>query len=297
MDSSLDPLLCPLRAIALRRWGAELILRRDVRLQDPACSVVRGLVGDRFRATRCSTGAAGCDGCEATEGCDFARAFGASGAGVAEADPRPFWLRGVPADERLSTGTTVHAELITLAGVTPSEPMLAAAFYDALSRLGADALARHTLRILPDAMLPWTDAPSRPARAWRITALTPLRIQGDPARSRENCPALPWLASLASAGIRRVADLVARYGGGMTAPRVRMPSLREVRVERQDLRAWRGSRFSQRQQKRIALDGMLGSIDVTGIDALVALLRVLERTSVGKSTALGFGSLRVDPIE
>jgi CRISPR/Cas system endoribonuclease Cas6 (RAMP superfamily) len=123
-----------------------------------------------------------------------------------------------------------------------------------------------------------------------------LQLRGDLARSRENCPSFPWLALLVSAGLRRVASLVERFGGGGPVPRVQMPHLRDVHVVEDTLRVVQTTRYTQRQEKRVPIEGWTGEVQLTGesVDAIVPLLRAMEVTGVGKGTTMGLGALGVE---
>jgi hypothetical protein len=74
-----------------------------------------------------------------------------------------------------------------------------------------------------------------------------------------------------------------------------LPDLRGVRVRFGQLLPWVGSHFSQRQEQRYPLEGLVGHLEIEG-EALVPLsplLSVLPLVGVGKKTTHGFGHLRV----
>ena len=50
-----------------------------------------------------------------------------------------------------------------------------------------------------------------------------------------------------------------------------------------------------RKRRRQLLEGFVGEVTVVGegLDVILPLLRVLERTNVGRKTAFGFGEVRV----
>jgi CRISPR/Cas system endoribonuclease Cas6 (RAMP superfamily) len=78
--------------------------------------------------------------------------------------------------------------------------------------------------------------------------------------------------------------------------KLRLPDLRDVRVRDGAVRAWSGSRYSHRQGRRIPLRGFAGEAVLAGagVRALAPLLDAASVTGVGRSEALGFGSLRVE---
>lgn len=287
----LDGVLSRLRALRLREVRATVTLRGGARVDDgPPCVVLRGLTGEHFRALRCLTGAPRCEGCGEAGRCDFARAFGAVEAGVPGDEPRPFWLRGVGAGD-LAVDSVVDASLVVAedAGVG----LLSASFLEALARLGTHPARRNAMRAVDDRALSWPAAPPA-SEAWRITLHSPAVLTGDLARSADNCPAMPALALLVSAGLRRVAALVERFGGAPVG-RLRMPSLRAARIVEGGFTGWSGRRHAKRQGKMVPLEGSVGSVVVTGVDAAVPLLSALAVTNVGKATAMGFGWLSVAP--
>lgn len=296
MHDTPDAILGHLRALPLSRWRAELTLRHELALASPACTLVRGLMGERLRALRCLTGAPRCDGCPQARRCEFAALIGAPEAGVAGDDPRPFWWRGVPCAEALPVGARFTVEVFTVAAAMHSETTLTEAFTDALERLGTNPSRRHAVRVIDHTRVTWPPVTSARVQSVHLTALTPLQLRGDLARSRENCPSFPWLALLVSAGLRRVASLVERFGGGGPVPRVQMPHLRDVHVVEDTLRVVQTTRYTQRQEKRVPIEGWTGEVQLTGesVDAIVPLLRAMEVTGVGKGTTMGLGALGVE---
>jgi CRISPR/Cas system endoribonuclease Cas6 (RAMP superfamily) len=105
---------------------------------------------------------------------------------------------------------------------------------------------------------------------------------------------MPSLALLASAGLRRVAALVERFGGAPVG-RVKMPDLRAARVVEDSFGAWSGRRYAKRQGRVVPLEGASGHAVVRGIEEAAPLLHALAVTNVGKATSMGFGWLSVEP--
>lgn len=121
-------------------------------------------------------------------------------------------------------------------------------------------------------------------------------LRGDLDISARACPRAPWLALLVRAGIRRLDALLTAFAGA-TPRYAELPSMVDVEVEGQ-LSRWRGSRYSRRQAQRFPLDGLVGRAVARGeaMHEVGALLRVLELTSVGKATSMGFGALSAEPL-
>ncbi len=293
--------LRPVHSLALRVLRANVVLRSSYAFQDPVCTVVRGLMGEQFRALRCLTGERSCAGCTAAPDCDFARVIGApDAAGQAAGETtRPFWLQGVPPAHEISSGTSFTASLVVVDDVVPRYPHLASALLDALERIGEDGVC-NTVTVVSDVRetLGEVLANARTdARSLRIEARTPLRLRGDYDRSEERCPQAPWLPLLTSAGLERVAS-IARSFMGVALSRTQLPDFRAVVVRHGGLRPWSGSRYSHRQDQRIPLEALTGGAVVAGdaIQTLAPLLAVMSAVSVGRSTSMGLGHLHVEPV-
>ncbi len=291
--------LAPLHNMGLRRTRLAVTLRRDVAFDDPACSIVRGLAAASLRGARCLTRADRCEGCVETAACDYASLVGTGDEDDGDVT-RPWWPAGVPGETSRPRGDRWQVTLTSVPSRAPRVSPLVAGMVDALERLGDPMLTRNAVEELDAGPVAWP-APPDGVRALRVTTVSPIlvRLDGDGGldRSASRCPDAPWLAFLAGAALRRVSALVSTFAGERT-PRIALPDLGSVRTREGALTDWRGSRFSRRQRRRIPLRGFAGSAVVEG-DALAALYPLLEAatvTSVGRSVALGFGSLRVEAL-
>ena len=293
-----------LAALELTALDIAVHFRAPIRLADPACAVVRGLLGERLRDLRCLTRAPTCEGCADTTRCDYARIFtGEAASSALRTGARalhPYWLQGLPVARTIDAGTRLTARLTVTGPAASALPYLDVALRDALARIGAlpresapELSASRTQRLA----LPLAE-PVPGASLWRIEASTPLVLRGDPDACERACPRAPWLALLVRAGIRRLDALLGAFSPVAAPPRVEMPRLDDVEVVEGQLVRWRGSRFSQRQGQRFPLDGLTGNAVVRGPAMATAgtLLRVLEVTGVGKATSMGFGVLAAAPL-
>jgi hypothetical protein len=277
--------------------------RAPVDLADPACAVVRGLLGERLRDFRCLTRAPTCEGCSETAACDYARVFGGevdlAGLPGWARGLHPYWLQGLPAAAEIHADARFTARLVVAGFAVPVLPYLDVALRDALARLGAhprerapelsaSRIARVTLPPAP---------PAEGARCWRIETLTPLVLRGDMDACARACPQAPWLALLVRAGVRRLGALQHAFSPA-PAPWADLPALDDVEVIEGRMERWHGSRMSRRQGQRFPLDGLVGSAVVQGSGMAVTgrLLEALAVTSVGKSTTMGFGAMTAEPI-
>lgn len=279
--------LRPALDLPLVEATVEVTLGARVQLASPLCTVVRGLMGQRLRELRCSTGAPSCVGCASAPGCDYARIFDGP-------SPHPFWIQGVPATTALEAGTNVVTRLIVAGPAHAALPYLEVAFRDALRAAGGGAhlsptrARRSSLREL---------GPSPAAGPLRLRTATPLFLRGDEERCAALCPQASWLALVARAGVRRLDALVRAFAPppGGSLPRALLPDLTAVEIVDGGWAPWRASRFSHRQHQRLPLEGIHGEAVLAGdeLGALTPLLCALTVTSVGKATSLGFGGLRV----
>ncbi len=291
-----------LAALRLSSVQVEATFPRALRLDAPACAVLRGLLGERLRDLRCLTRAPTCGGCTEIAGCDYAAVFGAPPGQASDGTgSHPYWLQGISADREAPAGAKLRARLVVGASVASVLPYLDVALRDALARLGAgpilprDARPRiEASRIGPLEFPAWTHG----VRTWRIEARSPLILRGDTAACEQACPKVPSLALLGRAGVRRLDALLRASSTEGELPRVAFPDLRGVEVVEGELRPWTASRFSQRQGQRYPLSGLIGSLTVRGegMSELGVLLQALAITSIGKATTMGFGALAVEPL-
>ncbi|MCS6912334.1 MAG: CRISPR system precrRNA processing endoribonuclease RAMP protein Cas6 [Myxococcales bacterium] len=278
--------LGPVLALRLHEVGMDLMLRRRAKLTGLACVLVRGLLGEQLRAAWCLTGAPQCTGCPVAGECDFARFFHGGG-------PHPFWLQGVPADDVLPAGRRVQARLCLLPPLHRAAPLLTEALQRALlAVLPAADLVRTQQATLPVAAL----LPEVSGGAVRLWTETPLDLRGSWDLCRTQCPQAPWFALLLRAGVRRLDGLLRLCRPPEEpVPRVALPDLRGLQVQGR-LVPWRGSRYSHRQEQRLLLRGLVGEVLLQGdpVPEVLPLLRVLAVTGVGKATAFGLGSMRLE---
>jgi len=287
----LDAWLQPALALPLIEIALDVTIRTRVSVSSPACAVVRGLIGRRLRDLRCLTGAPTCRSCPVAAACDYGRIFDGE-------SPHPFWLQGIPATAELAPGAQLAARLYLAAPAHTVAQYLDVTLRDALRALDPDAsLTASTVRCLTlGELMPAAPQPPEDGQL-HLRTETPLCLRGDEELCRALSPRVPWLALLARAGIRRLDALVRAFAppAGGRLPRAELPDLVTVELIRGALSPWSSSRFSHRQHQRMPLEGLQGDAVVDGPDlaALAPLLRALTVTSVGKSTSLGLGTLRV----
>lgn len=281
--------------------------------------LLRSAVGFHLRQRECLTGAPTCAGCGVAADCWYAYAFEtpaslASAPGLRHADlyrPHPYFLSAAPAQElELRPGATLPCLLTLMGASEPSLVRLAGAL-DLAGRSGRWGgrfrIARMTSPLDPRVELPVKDPPDcaaavhwpawkipdeSGARAIRIQTIAPLRL-----RRRGTLIRKPAFGDIIQALTRRV-HLLAQTFAELDLP----PGWADELLERANgtrlLRAeWEydcETRFSGRQKQRIPLDGVMGTLEVSGdLGPLWAYLDLARWIGIGSSTSHGFGSVHV----
>jgi len=129
-------------------------------------------------------------------------------------------------------------------------------------------------------------------KSCRMTLLTPLRLQ-----TEGRITSFPDGAALRDAVVRRADTLAQIYGGGalFRSPPAALPALE---LEDALLRVTNVGRYSRRQGRRMRWPGLVGELILggPGLTLLWPLLRFCEQVQLGKATAFGFGSFRLEPL-
>lgn len=279
----------------------DALTTRDISLQDPLCTTLRGLLGNQLRGLRCLTRAPSCAGCPEIPRCDYVRLFDA-GLYAHTGHVPPFWLQGVTHEKQLPAGHRSSGRLILLGTEKAMLPYLEAALRDALLVLGRSARSEGlwkpalSVRLRPPVQLPWPSGPR--AERWVLRAQSPLILSDDPEEAARACPEAPELALLLRAGVRRLYRLYRASGQEGSFDTLELPDLTGIRKDFGEMMPWKGSRYSQRQHQRMPLGGRLGELEVSGevLLELSPLLALLPLLSVGKQTTLGMGHLIAEPL-
>ncbi len=133
---------------------------------------------------------------------------------------------------------------------------------------------------------------SEPVHTLRCTLETPLRLKKDNALHKE----LPFHV-LIRAALRRIAALEAAYGQGEPALDYSGLARRAERVETtQSTIRWQDLlRFSNRQQQKVSLSGLVGTAEYRGeLHEFVPLLAYVEQVNLGKQTVFGLGKITME---
>ncbi len=133
--------------------------------------------------------------------------------------------------------------------------------------------------------------PSNEVKALTIHLQTPLRVKHENYLKAD----LPFHV-LIRAALRRISSLFACYGDG--EPDLNYHGLveraRGVRTEESNLRWFDWERYSNRQETRMLMGGMIGSVTYKGdLAEFLPVLRICEEVHLGKQTTFGLGQIKI----
>ncbi|MBK6943016.1 MAG: CRISPR system precrRNA processing endoribonuclease RAMP protein Cas6 [Planctomycetes bacterium] len=305
-----------LRSLRIATLRIRARARDALRLPRFAGSTLRGAFGHALFDTACATGTRDCAPCALRERCAVPYVFetpieadDARLPGVPFA-PHPFAFDVAFGGSRLRAGAPFSFGLTLFGRATEYVPTFAAALartgergltgdrsafdvvgIDGLTEAGWAELAsgdplvldRHATR----AAIKRMDAPAASGSRLRVTLRTPLRLAADGRLAR-----LESFHELMRACARRAKALLAFHEGIDVSFDAALDAARSVRTVVHNLRRVHAQRWSQRQGRRMQLDGWLGRVEFEGdFGACGDLLAFASNAGVGKSTAFGFGRL------
>jgi len=286
------------------------------RLPEYAGSLFRGGFGRFFRELVCTTGAQVCTGCPHLRTCRYSRVFDtpvdperfAILKGLPNA-PHPFVLTPPFEGSRIvGPGNQLQIRVTLIGSGVEHLPHFLVVF-DAMGRNGgfggrfrvAEVTAADKRQVVYEGRLrrilaeppAWTpDRSSEPLGRVRLEFLTPLRL-----RTVGRYNASPNFSEIAGALLRRIHFLSALYGDGPASTEWTHPLLAladRVRAEEARFELFRWDRYSGRQQRRVAMDGVVGWVEASGdLGPLMPYLRLGEHLHVGSGTSMGMGRYRV----
>jgi hypothetical protein len=134
--------------------------------------------------------------------------------------------------------------------------------------------------------------PTDPVRNLRCTLKTPLRLKQGSAFHNE----LPFHV-LVRAALRRIATLESAYGQG--EPALDYSGLvrraEQVPTVNSSVRWQEMQRFSNRQQQKVSLSGLVGTAEYHGdLNEFIPLLEYAARVNLGKQTVFGLGKMTME---
>jgi CRISPR-associated endoribonuclease Cas6 len=239
--------------------------------------MVRGSFGTALKTVACLLPGERCEGCAAAGRClyhaFFERRDGAHG------------FRLVP--EREAAPGAIGFEVRLLGSYAAKTLFVEQAIEKALGELGlgSERARFEAVQIACDE--PQLFSPQGEAGPARLHLLTPLRMKHENRLLRTKPPLEAMLTSIH----HRYCDLTG-------TPKTRLPFVPLYREAEAKLRFEDLERYSNRQQTKMNLGGLMGHIDYAYIDADSArLLRLGEVIGVGKSTVFGLGSIKLESEE
>jgi len=134
--------------------------------------------------------------------------------------------------------------------------------------------------------------PSAEQRSLRLTINTPLRLKFD-----NRLTANLSFHLLTRSMLRRVSSLLSVYGSG--EPQLDYKGLvkraTHIKNTESTLHWFDWKRYSARQDQKMLMGGMLGTVTYTGaLDEFLPLITFCEKTHIGKQTAFGLGEISVN---
>ncbi len=279
----------------------------------------RGGFGKYFRDLVCITRATSCTGCAHLERCSYAKVFETPVHPEKMAvlrkypnAPHPFVLRPPDRVERVAPGALMELGVLFIGPGLHYLPHFIQVFDDmgrggrfggrfrvesvshGAGGAGEAVFSGGRIRNAPAAWIappdPGGDDPLRHplTRSVQLQFRTPLRMRTE---GRYNVS--PDFGEVARALLRRVSLLEALYGTGDFRDRVRelMQVADTFETVRAEFRVFEWSRQSGRQHRRIAMDGVVGELEVRGFrfKEWVRLLRLGELIHIGNGTSMGLG--------
>lgn len=304
-----------------------LVLRAEEFVELPRFkgSMLRGGFGHSFKEVGClkrrsaDPGTLACGECELRPACPYAYVFetpAPPGAPQRFADaPRPFALKiGLDDDRRaLEPGETFEFGLVVIGRAITHAQLFVDAF-ELLGRRGlgprrgrcrlervAPMMVEHAARhVSPEAepavstvtLRDLTGRSSTGPIRLDLDFETPLRLE-----SRGQLARQIDFPTLAAALLRRISLLALFHCGTRLTAQDADRLIAGARLEEtgRDLRWYDWERFSTRQQARMSMGGLVGSLSLQGDPGeLLPYLRFGELVNVGKNCTFGLGSYRMD---
>lgn len=302
-------------AFPLARYRLEWRVTAPVRLPDYAGSMLRGAFGHALRSLACMTRAKACDGCELMSGCPYSALF----APPAPAEhtlqkfsqvPVPYVIEPPEWGARaLAEDETFSFNLVLVGRALRELPLVILAWRRALGRgIGAGDGKGELVRVVHcgegadeeihrpetgvllahEQKVSLTDTATTEMRRVALRFHTPLRLQQNGrALPPEKLDARTLLMALA-----RRASLLAEFHCG--TPLIEDFSALATActgIRQEKNLVWRDwTRYSSRQQQKMALGGVIGDWRLEGeLAPFHPLLRLGQWLHVGKETAFGLG--------
>ena len=308
-------------AIPLQRYNFHCRWTNEARLPEYLGSALRGAFGWALKKSSCALINQECATCILRQRCAYAWVFETERytdkeGGNVNARPHPFVLQsGANTTGTQQAGTPWEFSLLLigqgidfLPHIVYSVQQMGEAGIGAATRQG---FGRFTLeRILADhapvftgdtgrldhrqepATLALAEPPGETVHALRVNLHTPLRLKQANVLQRD----LPF-HGLIRAALRRISALETAYGQGEPPLDYRGLVHDAERVETEvSTLCWQDlKRYSNRQQQKVSLSGLAGTVVYRGdLNEFVPLLEYVSRVNLGKQTVFGLGQMTLE---
>lgn len=308
--------------LTIQRYHFHCRFDTEARLPGYLGSTLRGALGWALKRTCCTLRHQQCPTCILNRNCSYAWLFETEvyqdGPGSVNARPHPFVLQpGEQELENAKPGDPLDFSLLLMGRAVEMLPHLLFAVRQmgtvgigsgrrqGLGRFSLDTV-REGERIIydekeqvlhrPTAALPLKldQTAAMPVREITVTLQSPLRLKQDNRMQHQDLP----FGTLVRAALRRIASLETAYSG--KEPDLDYRELAQqaghITTAANQIRWQQLYRWSNRQNKKVSLSGLGGSIRYQGdLTAFLPLLHYCEQVNLGKQTVFGLGRISIAP--
>ncbi len=300
----------------------QIKLNRDASLPRYKGSTFRGLFGHALKRTVCALKNQACPSCILRSSCTYALVFETAHALPApensriSAPPCPMVLEPpLTLKTDFASGEFLNCGLVLFGALNQNLPYFIYAFdqmgkiglgkkvqgrragftLESVTHEGEPVYTRQDGRVTLPSCLPeftLSGCPDRDTDRITLNIKTPFRVNGNPT----NPPDLPFDLLIRSL-VRRCTALFNTYGNG--EPDLDYPELvrkaGEIKVTDNSLSWFDWQRYSARQDKKMAMGGLVGRISYQGnLGPFMPFLDMARIVHAGKNTFFGLGMIEVD---
>ncbi len=307
-----------MNTLTVQRYQFNCQTLAELKLHDYSGSLLRGAFGHALRALACVTQMQNCPSCMLYRQCSYPALF---------EPPAPLEstfhnLNHMPApyiiepptmgQAQLSKGASFCFNMVLIGAANTQLPLIIHAWEKALAKgLGKDYCKVKLQQVIYEprqavehiiyqagqgelAMQPdFQPMPLTPVEQLKIQFATPLKILQNQQLLGNDMLAKDFLMAL----IRRYYLLQEFYAKDYHVPDFKALAKLAAQIQaRPDFKHYTWSRYSTRQQKKIALNGVIGSITLKGdLTPFLNMLNIGQWLHIGKNTTFGMGQYSVQP--
>ncbi|MCX7983019.1 MAG: CRISPR system precrRNA processing endoribonuclease RAMP protein Cas6 [Syntrophales bacterium] len=299
------------------KYTFDCIFREEAILPEYKGSTFRGVLGHALKKIVCALKNEKCDSCILNRSCLYINLFDPSAGHRGVPPPPPYVIE--PEDGGKTNyrgGDKFTFQLLLFGKANDYLPHFVYAFNEigeqGIGKKIKDARGRFSLRKVKNDEAVIYDGQEGKIFTWpepkdylpdfydevccanhlTVRLLTPLRVKYE----NHLVAQLPFHI-LVRAALRRISVLFEMYGEG--EPRIDYRGLieRSLRVQeiQKDLRWFDWSRYSRRQEQKMMMGGLVGTVSYEGeIGEFIPFLRFCELVHLGKQTAFGLGKISLE---